>query len=109
MATNESQNMFTDNAQPPLLKFSSDIEFQIELSKHAHAIHTRTLYAIKHAYMIEWDDDVTIAFLNNRDTMLGCHPDDWVTNLQRSLAYFVSIEDYEKCTEAKEIIENLQS
>jgi len=101
--------MFTDNAQPPLLKFSSETEFQIELSRHEHAIHIRTLYAIKHAHEIQYDDEVTIAFLNDRDTVLGCHPEFWITNLQRSLAYFVSIEDYEKCSETKEIIENLQS
>tara|TARA_R110000796_G_scaffold243309_1_gene365802 strand:+ start:447 stop:764 length:318 start_codon:yes stop_codon:yes gene_type:complete len=98
-----------DDARPPLLNFSNESEFQQELSKHEHAIHIRSLYAIKYAYEIEYHDDVTIAFLNNKDTVLGCHPDDWVTNLQRSLAYFVSIEDYEKCTETKEIIENLQS
>ena len=98
-----------NNAQPPLLNFSNELEFQQELSNHEHAIHVRSLYAIKYAYEIDYHDDVTIAFLNNKDTLLGCHPDDWVTNLQRSLAYFVSIEDYEKCTEAKEIIENLQS
>ena len=101
--------MFTDSAQPPLFKFSSDTEFQIELSRHVHAIHIRTLYAIKHAHEIHSDDDVTIAFLNDEDTLLTCPPDCWVTNLQSSLAYFISIEDYEKCTETKETIEKIQS
>ena len=101
--------MFTANTQPPLLKFSSDTEFQIELSRHAHAIHIRTLYAIKYAHENQYDDDVTIAFLNDEDILLRCAPECWITNLQSSLAYFISIEDYEKCTEAKETIEKLQS
>ena len=109
MFTNELQIRKLANAQPPLLKFSSETDFHIELSKHVHAIHIRTLYAIQYAHEIQYDDDVTIAFLNDEDTLLGCPPDCWVTNLQSSLAYFISIEDYEKCTETKETIEKIQS
>ena len=75
----------------PLLKFDSDLQFHQELSKHAHDIHTRTLY------------------LNDKDTILGCPPESWIDNLQMSLEYFIDIEEYEKCSEVKQLLDKLQS
>ena len=95
--------------EPPLLKFSSEEEFHQELNKYEHTIYLRTLYAIKSADSLNIFGDITIAFLNDEDTLLGCPKDCWVSNLQRSLEYFVSIEDYEKCTETKELIQKLLS
>ena len=95
-------------AQPPMLKFNTDMEFHKALSDNAHEIHMRTLYAIKYAYDTKFNDDITIAFLNNEDTILGCPPDVWVDNLQMSMDYFIEIEDYERCQEVKDLIDNLQ-
>ena len=96
-------------AQPPMLKFDTDTEFRQALSDNAHKIHMRTLYAIKYAYDTKFNDDITIAFLNNEDTLLTCQPKDWIDNLQSTLEYFIEIEDYEKCQEVKELIDRLQS
>jgi|TARA_R110002020_G_scaffold84189_1_gene208754 hypothetical protein len=96
-------------AQPPLLKFETDTEFHQELSKHEHAIHTRTLYSIGYALNTEYDDEITIAFLNDEDTILGCPPDVWVDNLEMTLDYFISIEDYEKCQEVKELLDKIKN
>ena len=95
-------------AQPPMLKFETDMQFHKALSDNAHKIHMRTLYAIKYAYDTNFTGDITIAFLNNEDTLLQCSPDEWVGNLQRSLEYFIEVEEYEKCSEAKELIDKLQ-
>ena len=102
-------NELPHNAQPPLLEFETDTEFRQALSDNAHAIHMRTLYAIKYAHETNFNDEITIAFLNDEDTILGCPPDVWVDNLQMSLEYFIEIEDYEKCQEVKELIDKLQS
>ena len=99
----------SDNVEPPLLKFSSEEEFQQELEKHQDTIYLRTLYAIQSADDLNLFGDITIAFLNDEDTLLGCPEECWVSNLQRTLEYFVSIEDYEKCTETKKLIEKLLS
>ena len=96
-------------AQPPTLKFENDLQFHQELSKYEHEIHMRTLYAIKYAYDTKFNDEITIAFLNDEDTILGCPPEAWIDNLQMTLEYFIQIEDYEKCSEVKELIDNLQA
>ena len=96
-------------AQPPMLKFDTDMEFHKALSDNAHEIHMRTLYAIKYAYDTKFNGDITIAFLNDEDTCLQCSPTEWITNLQSTLDYFVEVEEYEKCSETKELIDNLQN
>ena len=94
-------NELPHNAQPPLLEFDTDTEFRQALSDNAHAIHMRTLYAIKYAHETNFNDEITIAFLNDEDTILGCPPDAWIDNLQMSLEYFIEVEDYGKCQEVK--------
>jgi len=96
-------------AQPPMLKFETDMDFHKALSEHAHEIHMRTLYAIKYAYDTKFDGEITIAFLNDEDTVLGCPEDVWVDNLEKTMEYFIEIEDYERCQEVKELIDKLQS
>tara|TARA_R110001592_G_scaffold77127_1_gene232387 strand:- start:14 stop:331 length:318 start_codon:yes stop_codon:yes gene_type:complete len=102
-------NQIPKNAQPPMLRFETDTEFHRALSDHAHEMHIRTLYAIKYAYDTKFDGEITIAFLNDEDTILGCPPDVWVDNLEMSMDYFIHIEDYRKCQEVKELIDKLQS
>ena len=96
-------------AQPPLFKFDNHDEFKEQLEKHRHEVHIRTLYAIKYAYDTKFNGDITIAFLNDEDTLLQCSPTEWITNLQSTLDYFVEVEEYEKCSETKELIDNLQN
>ena len=95
-------------AQPPMIKFNDEDEFHVQLDKHRHAVHIRTLYAIKYAYDTKFNDEITIAFLNDEDTILGCPPDVWIDNLEMTMDYFIEIEDYERCQEVKELIDNLQ-
>ena len=47
--------------------------------------------------------------LNDKDTILGCPPESWIDNLQMSLEYFIDIEEYEKCSEVKQLLDKLQS
>ena len=96
-------------AQPPILKFNNDTEFHQALSDNAYEIHVRTLYAIDYAYNTNFDEEITIAYLNDKDTILGCPPESWIDNLQMSLEYFINIEEYEKCSEVKQLLDKLQS
>tara|TARA_R110001592_G_scaffold75855_1_gene229524 strand:- start:125 stop:442 length:318 start_codon:yes stop_codon:yes gene_type:complete len=102
-------NQIPKNAQPPMLRFETDIDFRRALSDNAHAIHMRTLYAIKYAYDTKFEGEITIAFLNDEDTILGCPSDVWIDNLEKTMEYFIEIEDYKKCQEVKELIDILQS
>ena len=95
-------------AQPPTLKFENDLQFHQELSKYEHEIHIRTLYAIQYALDTDFDDEITIAFLNDEDTVLGCPPEAWEDNLQMTLEYFINIEDYEKCSEVKQLLDRFR-
>ena len=96
-------------AEPPMFIYETDEEFQQQLEIHRHAIHIRTLYAIKYAYDTKFNDEITIAFLNDEDTILGCPPEAWIDNLQMSLEYFINIEAYEKCSEVKQLLDKLQA
>ena len=69
-------------AEPPMFIYETDEEFQQQLEIHRHAIHIRTLYAIKYAYDTKFKGDITIAFLNDQDTLLQCSPHEWVKNLK---------------------------
>ena len=93
----------------PLLKFDSDLQFHQQLSKFEHDIHIRTLYAIDYAFNTNFKDDITIAYLNDKDIILGCPPEAWIDNLQMSLEYFINIEAYEKCSEVKQLLDKLQA
>ena len=96
-------------SQPPMFKFDHPDEFHEQLEEHRHAVHIRTLYAIKYAYDTNFNGDITIAFLNNEDILLQCAPEAWIGNLQSTLDYFVDVEEYEKCQEVKELIDRIQS
>jgi len=92
----------------PLLKFDTDMQFHQALGDKAYEIHCRTLYAIDHAFNTD-ETEVTIAYLNDKDTLLGCPKDVWIDNLHMSIEYFIEIEDYEKCQEVKQLIDKLQA
>ena len=91
----------------PLLKFDTDMQFHQALDDKAYEIHCRTLYAIDYAFNTD-KDEVTIAYLNDRDTLLGAPKDVWLDNLQMSMDYFIDIEAYEKCQEVKQLMDKLQ-
>ena len=93
----------------PVIIYDSDSDFLEEVSKFEHEIHMRTFYAINKAYNTNVIEDVTIAYLNDKDTILGCPPDQWIGNLQMSLEYFISVEEYEKCSEVKKLLDKLQA
>lgn len=87
------------------LNFETEIEFQQQMAEHAETIHDNTLYGIDKAFNEE--DDVTfIAFLNG-DSMLAISKDDWLENLENTLDYFISTQEYEKCSEVKQLVDKI--
>ena len=58
-------------------------------------------------YNTDFEGEITIAFLNDEDTIVGCPQDVWVDNLEMSLEYFIDIEDYEKCQEVQQLINKI--
>ena len=95
-------------AEPPMLIFETDMEFKQELSKYEHEIHIRTLYAIQYACDTNFEDDITIAFMNDEETILSVPKDCWKENLENTLQYFIDIEDYEKCKEVKQLMDKVE-
>ena len=87
------------------LNFETDIEFQQQMAEHADTIHNNTLYGIDEAF--NTDDDVAfIAFLNS-DSIMAIPEEQWLENLDNTLNYFISTEEYEKCSEVKQLIDKL--
>mgnify|MGYP001161481294 CR=1 FL=1 len=94
---------------PIMLKFDGDIEFRKVMSDNAYEIHSRTLYGIDKAFKLNTTDDVILAYLNHADSMLGIPKDCWLDNLEMTLDFFISIEDYTKCQEVKELMDKLKN
>ena len=100
-------NEIPKGAQPPMLKFDNDTQFHQQLAEYEHEIHIRTFKAIKYAMDTGYDEDITIAFLNDEDTILGIPPEVWYDNLELSMEYFIGIEDYEICSLIKDLLKKL--
>ena len=87
------------------ITYETDTEFRQQIEKHADIIHNNTLYGIDEAF--NTDDDVAfIAFLNH-DSIMAIPEDQWLENLDNTLNYFISTEEYEKCSEVKQLIDKL--
>ena len=100
-------NEIPKGAQPPMLKFDNDTQFHQQLAEYEHEIHIRTFKAIKYALDTGFDEDITIAFLNDEDTILGIPPEVWHDNLELSMQYFIGIEDYKICSQIKDLLGKL--
>lgn len=87
------------------INFESDIEFQQQMAEHADAIHNNTLYGIDNAF--NEDDDVTFIALLNDDSFLAIPKEQWLENLENTLQYFISTEEYEKCSEVKQLVDKI--
>ena len=88
------------------LRFDNDDEFMQVMEDNEYIIHSRTLEGINNAFDINSKEDVVIAHLND-DEIMGIPEDCWKDNLEMSMEYFTSIEDYEKCNEIKQLIDKL--
>ena len=84
------------------INFESDTEFHQQIAKHADTIHNNTLYGIDEAFNTN-DDVAFIAFLNH-DTIMAIPEEQWLENLENTLDYFISTEEYEKCSEVKQLL-----
>ena len=87
------------------ITYETDTEFQQQLAKHADTIHNNTLYGIDESFNTN-DDVAFIAFLNH-DSIMAIPEDQWLENLQNTLDYFISTEEYEKCSEVKQLMDKL--
>ena len=87
------------------ITYETETEFQQQLAKHADIIHNNTLYGIDESF--NTDDDVAfIAFLKH-DSIMAIPEEQWLENLDNTLNYFISTEEYEKCSEVKQLIDKL--
>ena len=96
------------NTTPIMLRFDSDVEFRQVMTDNAYEIHSRTLYGIDKAFNNNSKDDVVLAYLNDVDSILGIPHDCWLDNLEMTMEYFISIEDYERCQEVKQLMDKLK-
>ena len=91
-----------------ILKFNDDVEFRQVMNENAYDIHNRTVKGINTAFDTNSKEDVIVAYLNDDEHVLGVPEDFWEDNLEMSLDYFITIEDYEKCREIKELMDKLK-
>jgi hypothetical protein len=87
------------------IDFESEIEFRQQMEEHADIIHNNTLYGIDESFNKD-EDNVVVAFLNG-DSIMAIPKEEWLSNLDNTLTYFISTEEYEKCTEVKQLIDKL--
>lgn len=87
------------------INFETEIEFQQQMAEHADTIHNNTLYGIDEAF--NTDDDVTFVAFLNHDCMMAIPKDLWLENLENTLQYFISTEEYEKCSEVKQLVDKI--
>jgi len=77
---------------------------------NADIIHRRTVEMIDIGYN-NGMDIVTLFQLpdtfDGKEIFLNLHWDRWVENLNDALVYFESIEDYEMCSYAKDVLERI--
>ena len=87
------------------ITYETETEFRQQMEEHADTIHNNTLYGIDESF--NTDDDVAfIAFLNH-DSIMAIPKEEWLENLQNTLDYFISTEEYEKCSEVKQLMDKL--
>ena len=87
------------------INFETEIEFQQQMAEHADTIHNNTLYGIDEAF--NTDDDVTFVAFLNHDSIMAIPKDLWLENLENTLQYFISTEEYEKCSEVKQLVDKI--
>ena len=92
---------------PILLRFDDAVEFEQVMKDNAYTIHGLTFYLIRNAYENN-DDSITLAYLNNHDTLLTVDKDSWLKNLECTLDFFISLEEYEKCQKIKDLMDKLK-
>ena len=96
--------------EPILLKidnYEDEFEFLQVMDEHAYEIHSRMLYTIDYAFNTDSNEEIIIAYLNDKETVLGVPKDSWIDNLETSLDYFEEIEDYTKCQEVQQLISKI--
>jgi hypothetical protein len=87
------------------INFETEIEFRQQMAEHADTIHNNTLYGIDEAF--NTDDDVTFVAFLNHDSIMAIPKDLWLENLENTLQYFISTEEYEKCSEVKQLVDKI--
>ena len=91
----------------PNLQFTTEEEFLEQMQTHAYAIHIRILDAIEIA-LLTGETDPLIAFLND-DYEMHLPITDWIRNLEQTLLYFETEEDYDKCQDVVDLIKKVKT
>ena len=91
----------------PNLQFSTEDEFLEQMQEHAYAIHIRILDAIE-VSMLTGETDPLIAYLNG-DYEMRLPIVDWLRNLEQTLMYFESIEDYDTCQDVVDLTKKVET
>jgi len=87
------------------MTFETDEELQQQLAEHTDAIHNNMLYGIDKSF--NEDDDITIIAWLNHEYTVSIPKDQWIESLEFTLKYFITKEEYEKCSEVKQLIDKL--
>jgi len=85
-----------------------EIEF---LKKNKWVIHSLIIDGVKKAYEENLESVTVFRIINTVSGFVmssELKKDDWLDSLNKSMDYFESIEEYEKCTEIKELIKNIK-
>jgi hypothetical protein len=75
-------------------------------------IHSLIFDAVKKAYNENLETTIIFRIINTESDFImtsELKKEDWVNSLDKSMEYYLSIEEYEKCSEIKELIKKIEN
>ena len=91
--------------------FNSEGDEKEFLKKNKWVIHSLIVDGVKKAYEEKLESITVFRIINTVSNFVmtsELKKDDWIDSLSKSMDYFVSIEEYEKCKEIKDLIKNIK-
>jgi len=91
--------------------FSNEDDEKDFLKNQKWLIHSLIFDGIKKAYEEELDSIVVFRIINSFSNFImtsEVRKEDWLDSLSKSIEYYESVEEYEKCSEIKKLIKNIK-
>jgi len=91
--------------------FSNEDDEKDFLKNKKWLIHSLIIDGVKKSFEDDLDSIVVFRIINPISNFVMTSEikrEDWLDSLSKSMEYYESVEEYEKCTEIKELIKNIK-
>jgi hypothetical protein len=75
-------------------------------------IHSLIIDAVKKSYNENLETTIIFRIINTDNDFImtsELKKEDWINSLDKSMEYYLSVEEYEKCSEIKELIKKIKN